>query len=125
MRYYLDLLNRKKAELERAIGGRDGITVVQTPDLLEDVQLSAARDLAIQTRDLEFHLLRQVRAAIQRIEDGSYGICMQCGKPIPPKRLEAVPWASCCVPCQEELEEGHTMSPPPPAYSRSLLAKAA
>ncbi len=41
--------------------------------------------------------LREVEAALGRIEAGSYGTCEVCGKPIPEERLEAIPWATLCV----------------------------
>ena len=46
--------------------------------------------------------LRQINEALQRIKEGTYGICAECEKPISPKRLQAVPWAKYCVPCQEQ-----------------------
>jgi DnaK suppressor protein len=45
--------------------------------------------------------LRQIKEALQRINDGTYGICAECEKPISAKRLQAVPWAKYCVQCQE------------------------
>jgi DnaK suppressor protein len=46
--------------------------------------------------------LKQINEALQRINDGTYGICGECEKPISPKRLQAVPWAKYCVQCQEQ-----------------------
>lgn len=46
--------------------------------------------------------LRQIKEALQRINDGTYGVCADCEKPISPKRLQAVPWAKYCVQCQEQ-----------------------
>ena len=43
------------------------------------------------------HLLEGVEAALGRIEDGTYGTCVACGKPIPTERLEAIPYAARCV----------------------------
>lgn len=45
--------------------------------------------------------LRQIKEALERIDDGSYGVCAECEKPISPKRLQAVPWAKFCVQCEE------------------------
>jgi DnaK suppressor protein len=50
-------------------------------------------------------LLTEVEAALKRIEDGTYGRCVDCGKFIPEKRLEAIPWASRCVEDQAKLEQ--------------------
>ncbi len=41
--------------------------------------------------------IRQIDAALQRIEDGTYGICAVCGKPIGEERLRAIPWATLCI----------------------------
>lgn len=43
-----------------------------------------------------------IRAALQRVDDGSYGTCVVCGESIEPKRLEAVPWTSMCLSCAED-----------------------
>ncbi|MDO9218237.1 MAG: TraR/DksA family transcriptional regulator [Lacisediminimonas sp.] len=62
-------------------------------------------------RELEFALdahdseeLDRLDAALRRIEDGSYGLCVDCGVGIPPARLEAAPDALRCIACQEKLE---------------------
>ena len=49
-------------------------------------------------------LLRQVRAAMARLENGTYGICANCGKEINPKRLERLPYATLCIDCQSAQE---------------------
>jgi len=49
-------------------------------------------------------LLTEVEDALKRIEDGTYGKCVNCGQPIPEKRLEAMPWAARDVKCEEQLE---------------------
>ena len=46
--------------------------------------------------------LRQIKEALQRLNEGTYGVCAECEKPISPKRLQAVPWAKYCVQCQEQ-----------------------
>ena len=47
---------------------------------------------------------RGVKRALQRMEDGAYGICLSCEDPITPKRLQAVPWAELCLNCQERSD---------------------
>jgi DnaK suppressor protein len=49
-------------------------------------------------------LLRMVESALKRLETGSFGQCTSCGEAIETKRLQAVPWASHCLVCQEKLE---------------------
>jgi DnaK suppressor protein len=48
--------------------------------------------------------IRAIKAALQRIADGSFGICSSCGEEISPKRIKAIPWAALCVRCQEAKE---------------------
>lgn len=49
-------------------------------------------------------LLTQVRAALTRLDNGTYGICAKCGKEINPKRLERLPYATLCIDCQSAQE---------------------
>jgi DnaK suppressor protein len=53
--------------------------------------------------DNEKTLLDEVQQALARIDHGTYGICSNCGQPIPEKRLEALPWATLCVICEPKL----------------------
>lgn len=78
--------------------------IQQAPDTFDEVQLSAERDLSITLLNHETVLLQKLESALRRIEDGSYGICIQCEEGINPKRLAAVPWAERCVSCQEAAE---------------------
>lgn len=50
-------------------------------------------------------LLTEVELALERIEKGTYGKCVDCGQPIPERRLEAIPWAARDVKCEERLEQ--------------------
>ena len=49
--------------------------------------------------------LRLIEAALQRMTEGSFGICVTCGDEIQTRRLQAVPWTQFCLSCQEELED--------------------
>ena len=51
----------------------------------------------------EVHLAH-VDAALKRIEEGTYGVCANCGKPIQPERLEAMPWVTLCIDCKRLAE---------------------
>lgn len=101
---YKAVLEAKRAELLRALRNRGDIAIQKSPDLLEEVQLAADRDLTIRNLSRESALLRNVEAALQRIADGSFGICLHCEEEIKPKRLQAVPWAAYCVRCQEAAD---------------------
>jgi DnaK suppressor protein len=59
------------------------------------------RDLAL--RDRARQQLELVEAALGRIDDGTFGSCQRCGRPIAAERLEALPWAAYCIDCQREV----------------------
>lgn len=46
----------------------------------------------------------QIERALQKVDEGTYGICENCGRPIAPERLEALPFASLCISCQEQAD---------------------
>ena len=60
------------------------------------------KDLALESNIQD--LLAKVNTALEKIEDGTYGLCDSCGVEINPNRLEALPWASLCLNCQDRLE---------------------
>lgn len=55
------------------------------------------RDLAL--RERARNELEKIEAALARLDDGSYGTCVSCGKPIAPGRLDAIPWVPTCIDC--------------------------
>ncbi|MBS1876021.1 MAG: TraR/DksA family transcriptional regulator [Acidobacteria bacterium] len=101
---YRSILEEKQAELEQVIRNREAITIEKSPDALDEVQHAAERELAIRNLDRESNLLRNVRAALRRMDDGSYGVCLHCEEDISPKRLNAVPWTPYCIQCQEQAD---------------------
>ena len=54
--------------------------------------------------DRESLQLREIRAALERVANGSYGVCLNCEEDISPKRLSAVPWTALCIVCQEAAD---------------------
>jgi len=98
------ILTARVAELERFTRQRDGIVVERSADQLEEIQAASQRALAVCNLDREFTQLRDARAALRRIEDGSFGTCQQCDEDIHLKRLAAVPWATFCIRCQEAVD---------------------
>jgi DnaK suppressor protein len=101
---YRQVLEAKKTELSIGLRNREGIAVTAQADDLDNVQSAGEREFAILSLDRESRLLRQVRDALERLRDGRYGMCSQCGAAISSKRLAAVPWAAHCVRCQEEAD---------------------
>ncbi len=102
---YKEILESRQAELVGVLRNRDGITIEKSPDALDEVQNAAERELAIRNLDRESNLLRNVRAALRRIDDGSFGVCVHCDEDISPKRVAAVPWTPYCIQCQEAADK--------------------
>jgi DnaK suppressor protein len=98
------ILTSKHAELTRTTGRRDGIAIERTPDALDEVQLSAEREMITRNLERESKLLRDVRAALDQIAEGAYGTCLECDEEISHKRLQAMPWATLCIACQERAD---------------------
>lgn len=101
---YRETLEAKQAELTYLLRNREGIEIEKSPDALDEVQRASEREFAIRTLDRESALLRNVRAAIQRIDQGHFGVCMHCEEDISVKRLNAVPWTPYCIECQEQYD---------------------
>ena len=108
---YRNVLEAKQAELVQLVRNRDGIAIEKSPDALDEVQHAAERELAIRNLDRESNLLRNVRAALRRIEEGSFGVCLHCEEDISPKRLAAVPWTAFCIQCQEIADRNQAIPP--------------
>jgi DnaK suppressor protein len=98
------ILENKEAELARVLSKRDDIAIEKSADQLDEIQYATERDLAIRNVDRESTLLRDVKAALRRVQDGSFGTCIECESPIGPKRLEALPWAVRCIQCQGAMD---------------------
>jgi DnaK suppressor protein len=67
---------------------------------------SYTKELLFSQSTNERNTLRLVEEAMDRLSDGSFGECTNCGDEISPKRLEAIPWAPYCIKCQELMEQG-------------------
>jgi DnaK suppressor protein len=102
---YKEILETRQAELVEVLRNRDGITIEKSPDALDEVQNAAERELAIRNLDRESNLLRNVRAALRRIEIGEFGVCAHCDEEISAKRIAAVPWTPYCIQCQEAADK--------------------
>jgi DnaK suppressor protein len=74
------------------------------PDITDRASLETDRSLELRTRDRERKLISKIDAALERIEDGSYGFCEETSEPISIKRLEARPIATLSLEAQERHE---------------------
>ncbi len=102
------LRNEKKKLLENMEKMKNGEVFVDK-DSIKDVVDAASDELdkafVMRIRDRELKLIKKIDEALKRIEDGSYGICEECGCDIEEKRLSARPVATMCIACKEEQEE--------------------
>ena len=105
---YAAELRAKAAELTAELRNRDGLTLETEPDIFDQVQSAADRALVIQALDRNSGLLREIRAALERMREGTYGWCVSCDEAISRKRLSAAPWASRCLKCQELADRQET-----------------
>ena len=88
---------RLAAEIGEAIGVPDQMTYGSQAAAASQV-FAQQRDLAL--RDRADHQLELVDAALERLDAGTFGTCVRCGRDIPAERLEALPWAPRCIDCQ-------------------------
>src|SRR5690349_10395784 len=104
---YEKILRKKAEEVRRSMSAQKVAQVVTRLDVPSDEgdlsQQSHEEWIFLNRNTLEMKLLREVEAALRRIEQGTYGVCHECEEPISTKRLDAVPWAKYCVVCQEEI----------------------
>lgn len=107
---YRRLLEAKKAslsaELAKTRSAEEETTEELTQDIADKAVSSYTREFLYSLTDVERNTLIQIDQALQRIEDGAFGFCMNCGNAISEKRLDAVPWSPHDVECQELAEKG-------------------
>ena len=75
------------------------------PDEIDQASSEYAQSMAFRLRDREKFLLKKIEKALQRIEDGTFGMCVRCEEIITMKRLEARPVTTLCIRCKEEQEK--------------------
>ncbi|MBI1357260.1 MAG: hypothetical protein GC160_23210 [Acidobacteria bacterium] len=103
---FRETLTAKAAEI------RENLMTAKAGQALKGERMADVDDLAVQSHEewiflnrnnIDVMLLREINEALSRIEEGSYGECLECSEPISQKRLAAIPWAKFCIGCQEEI----------------------
>jgi DnaK suppressor protein len=104
------MLEEKSTELRAQIGvptANPILHAIADPfDSADWAEKSHEEWIFLQKNNSDMALLREVEGALDRLRDGTYGTCMDCGMPVARKRLEALPWARYCVTCQERYQSG-------------------
>jgi len=107
-------LQEKESELLRFIttleqnARESGTSEVEDP--IDRVISSEGKAGSFREATLEHRTLVEVQEAMQRLEQGTYGYCLDCGRPIEPVRLQAVPWAAYCLADQEKHDQAERES---------------
>jgi DnaK suppressor protein len=111
-RYFRNLLHQKIEELrENSVGARMNwdIKGAKFPDLVDWAAAEQERELGLRIIERDAALRGEVRLALEKIDNGSYGICESCGQDIEPERLEALPITSLCIECKRREEARQRM----------------
>lgn len=125
-----DMLLKMREDIVRGIARKTKATAVSgvsdIGDILDSVSEERTRELELILTDREKQKLKQIDDALDRIEEGSYGLCEECGIKIPRARLKVVPFAKYCVECKEviEREEKYTREEPEEGVKKVPMAEA-
>ncbi len=95
-----DALEKSEATIEDM---NEAIEVFADP--ADRATMESDRAFTLRLRDRERRLIKKIQAAIQRIEDGSFGVCEDCGEDISIPRLKARPVTKLCIQCKSKQEE--------------------
>jgi DnaK suppressor protein len=98
------VLESKLLQVTNPAGWRDSIAVGAAADPTDATQEIVEREMAGRSLSRNASQVRDVRAALNRLAEGTYGFCVDCDEPISARRLAAVPWAHRCISCQESAE---------------------
>ncbi len=100
------LLNRKKElELGMSLLYKEKVTDDQVQDTGDQALSSSLEDIKISLHDTKLNEYQMVIKALDMIEQGTYGLCVDCERPIAEKRLFLFPNSTRCLACQEAIEE--------------------
>ena len=75
------------------------------PDPTDRALFESTQNFTLRIRDRERKLITKVQEALERVDDGTFGICEECEEDIPKKRIEARPVTTLCVKCKTEAED--------------------
>ncbi|MDX1435591.1 MAG: TraR/DksA family transcriptional regulator [Anaerolineales bacterium] len=107
-------LEHQRIDLRKRIAKQADKKAEPRPETSSDRSFMAQRYITRQSRSNHLaraqQLLKQVEAALQRIEAGTYGRCLECGLAVQPDRLEALPYSEYCLDCKE-VREGRAATP--------------
>jgi len=114
VRRFKERLLQQKRHLERSNlsiveQGRETIAE-EAQDTADQAVFSYQKELLFTRGTHDHGQLSLVKRALERLKEGSFGECIECGNEIGAKRLEALPWTPYCIDCQEKMERGDLSS---------------
>lgn len=102
-----ETLLAERDSLFTKLNGNDlSVDDTETPDPVDLAVQNYSKNVLLAVSENDSRQLQMIDEALKRIEDEEYGNCLNCGKEIMIKRLQAVPWARYCLSCQELVEQG-------------------
>lgn len=107
IKFFKELLTERLSELLNQAGNTvSGMTAPKEnfPDPTDRASLEADRNFMLRIRDREHKLIKKIKKALERIDNGTFGICESCGEDIAIKRLKARPVTSQCIECKSKEE---------------------
>jgi DnaK suppressor protein len=102
---YREALLRKRAELLAEGGIRPLQTSMENTrqgDLADQASGNNEVHIQLKLRQTDAKILTAIEEALTRIDKGTYGVCRDCGEPVAPARLRAIPWTRVCISCKEK-----------------------
>jgi DnaK suppressor protein len=109
LRLHKSLLSRRSEIRKKLADELDGLRNLKGADATGDSAdvafESGSEEMASQLAELDARELHQIERALQRLKQGTYGLCEACGGKIPVGRLNALPYTTLCIECQREMEK--------------------
>ena len=105
-RLLLDKKNSLSNDLAKTRNAEEETIEEATQDIADKAVSSYTREFLYSLSDTDRNTLVRIDDALARVNEGTYGTCVNCAQPMAEKRLTAVPWAPHCVDCQELAEKG-------------------
>ena len=106
---YKEVLTQMRREVMREVSGNSQaareMAQGDVPDIGDMSSATYERDVLLNLNEVQRQKIRDIDAALDRLAQGEYGICLGCGEDIPAKRMEVRPFSRYCVECKTDVEK--------------------
>jgi DnaK suppressor protein len=111
-KYFKELLTQKLEELaveaNKTVSGFAGPKDVY-PDFLDQASMESDADFSLRLKERESRLMEKIRRALEKLDEGNFGVCEKCGREISEERLKVRPMAVLCIRCKKKQEASEKM----------------